>query len=522
MKHADTSRAVSPDFLTGSSRGSDRSSPRKHRAFVVSFPHRRHRALWVALFCVVPFLSLSACGGGGQVHFEGEYPILGSQFPTTLLIPASTGGDQALAQTASQPLIGTFRFYLDIFVPPPMRFEYISMKAVLQGIPDGLALEEEAGLAFVTTSGFANEQSEGVWVFDPADSFRFLDAFTYGGKVFPLPRPAFDTQGAEMNAVQPKFTSGTALVGDKLYISTSNYIQAGINPVCAPGTVWIVGYGGTKSGFHSSEPEGVIITSGFNPTEVSPFTFTDESRDPSHTYRTLLVTNTGMLTIEGGNGVPLTDGSVDVVDPEHDCIVASYPLGYGAPAFSRIAVARQAVVGGGTVYRGYLGSAGYNHVYELDLNGLDNYLGTCPEPEDVPQLDDKVLAGPELYGTNSAIRATKDSKGSPNEVVQVAVNHDGTRAYATGFNTGTLAVLELSTEASRTDNPDGSVEYELQPSPKDPLTVIQVTDPMPSLNETGPGPLAVRPGVPGTDFQGPDVFVLTGTPNGEMRPVQTY
>jgi len=33
--------------------------------------------------------------------------------------------------------------------------------------------------------------------------------------------------------------------------------------------------------------------------------------------------------------------------------------------------------------------------------------------------------------------------------------------------------------------------------------------------------VAVRPGIPGTDFQGPDVFILTGTPIGEMRSVKT-
>ena len=172
---------------------------------------------------------------------------------------------------------------------------------------------------------------------------------------------------------------------------------------------------------------------------------------------------------------------------------------------------------GGTVYRGYLGSAGYNHVYELDLTGLGKFMGSCPEPEGVEILYSKVLAGPQ-----SPILATKDRKNTPNVVAQVVVNHNGTRAYATGFNSGTLAVLELSTEAAIIENPDGTKTYLPFPSLKTPRDVTRVTDPMPTLNEAGPGPVAVRPGVPGVDFQGPDLFILTGYPIGEMRLVKTY
>lgn len=458
--------------------------------------------------------ALLGCGGGGQLDYEGgRYPVLGSPFPTTLLIPDTGAGNQALAQTASQPLIGAFRFYLDIPVPAPMKMEFFSMESVLQGVPDGMALAEASDAAFVTVSG----QAEGVYVFRPSEGFRFLESFLYTGAAFPLPRPAPDSRGTELSEVQPRYTSGAALLDDKLYLTTSNYIRAGIDPVCAPGTVWVVGYGGAQPGFHSPVPQGTILTGGFNPSEVTPFTFTDESRDPSRTYRALLVTNTGVLDLRGGTGTALTDGSVDVVDPELDCVVASYPLGRGAPAFSAIGVARQTPAVGGTVYRGYLGSAGYNHVYELDLTGLAAYLGVCPEPDSVPRLGDKVLAGPD-----DPIRATLQPQGTASEVAQVVVNFDGTRAYATGFNSGTLAVLELSTRAERVDHPDGSVNYTLEPSRKEPLDVIQVTDPMPSLNETSPGPVAVRPGVPGEGYQGPDVFVLTGIPNGELRWVRSY
>jgi hypothetical protein len=181
----------------------------------------------------------------------------------------------------------------------------------------------------------------------------------------------------------------------------------------------------------------------------------------------------------------------------------------GAPAFAKIAIAEQETQGGPIVRRGYLGSAGFNHVYELDLTGLDAYLDTCPDPGNLPILADKVLAGPD-----DPILATKDPANTPNLVGQAVVNHNATRAYATGLNSGTLAVLELETATDGGGAP--------LPSRKSPLRIIRATDPLPTQNESEPGPVAVRPGVPGVDYQGPDVFVVTGTPIGELRAFQTY
>ena len=449
---------------------------------------------------VIGFLVLTVgvlgCGGGGTVDYEGVYPVVGP-FPTTLLIPEEGGGGAAYVQAPTRPLLGVFVFPLDQLLPPPATFEFFDLQDVLEGIPDGMELFPENDLALITTSGDA----EGVYAFSMS-SFDLLEAFTYTGQTFPLPYAAPDSKGVVVDTVVPNLTSGAVLMGEKIFVSTSN-MRAGSDPVCQPGTVWIVGYDALAASFSSTTPEGVIVTTAYNPTALTPFDFVTTSGS----YRALLVTNSGVLAIESGNGVALTDGSVDVVDVDLECVVASYPLGLGLPGFSPVAVASQAGTSGQTVYRGYTGSAGFNHVYELDLTGLESYLGSCPDPNDIPQLAGKVLAGPD-----DPIVASEQSEGSANDVVQVVVNHDGTRAYATGYNTGTLAVLELAS---------GTTPW-LQPSPKVPLSVEQITDAMPTLNEAGPGPVAVRSGVPGTDFQGPDVFVLTGYPVGEMRWKKTY
>jgi hypothetical protein len=429
------------------------------------------------------------------VDVESLFTPIGSSFPTTILIPDRDGfRNRALVQTVSPPL-GAFSFELDALTPP-LPFDFYNMGDIVQGIPDGLAIDEEEDLAFVTTSG----EAEGVWLFDFVDDFRYLTSFTYTRTQFSLPSPAPDSEDSLTGSVQPTFTAGAALMNGKLYIPTSNYTLTGSDPVCDPGTVKIVGLDDSTDppAFTFLPPPDVLVTSDFNPTEVTPL---DD--------RILLVTNTGVLAIRDANGVPLTDGSVDVVDTELDCIVANYPLGPASPSFTRIGIAEQPGRDGEVVLRGYLGSAAYNHVYELDLTGLDDFLGTCPEPGDVPKLFSKVLAG-----SNNPIRATDEPANSPNFIVQVAINHDGTRAYATGFNSGTLAILELETETDEVGTP--------LPSRKSPLRVIQATDPLPTQNESGPGPVAVRPGVPGADYQGPDVFVVTGTPIGELRGYRTY
>ncbi len=468
-----------------------------HRAPGWAAGCRRLRGLFLAAAGLC--LAAAGCGdwseGGSIVTVESRFTAIGSTFPATLLIADREGlRNRALVQTVSPPL-GVFSFDLDAG-SHPLPFDFFDMGGTLQGIVNGLVIQRGEDLAFVTTSGAA----EGVWLFDPVDAFRFLNAFTYRGAQFQLPQPAADSEGTLVSSVTPTFTSGVARMRGKLYISTSNFTRAGSNPKCAPGTVKIVGLDeeADPPAFFALPPPDLIVTTSFNPTEVTPL---DD--------RILLVTNTGVLAIRDDNGVPLSEGSVDVVDTVHDCIVATYPLGLAAPAFEKIAVAEQALPGGRMVRRGYLGSAGFNHIYELDLTGLDAYLDSCPSPGNVPRLDDKVLAGPD-----GPIRATRDPVGATNHVVQTVVNHNATRGYATGFDTGTLAVLELETATDAWGAP--------LPSGKTPLRIIQAADPLPTQNESGPGPVAVRPGVPGVDYQGPDVFLLTGTPIGELRGFQTY
>ena len=443
---------------------------------------------WILSYAAMTLLLLLSCSGGSTVDIESDFTLIGSQNPSSVSIPDLDGlRNMAFVLTSSPPL-GVFVFELDHIVPP-LPFEFYNFNKGLQGVPDDLVIIKE-DLAFITTGN----EFEGVWAFNPnpsdQGSFQFFSSYIYTGAELTLPREAEDSRGVLVDHVRPTLTSGVALSHGKVYISTSNFTQVGPNPACAPGTIQIIGLDEstyppqlTELGDHR-----LIITTDFNPGEITPL--------GDHI---LLVTNTGVLAIRDDAGVPLSEGSVDVIDTDLDCIVATYPLGFAAPSFKKIALTPD-----GT--RGYLGSAAYNHVYELDLTGLENYLGICND-EDPPVLADKVLHG--SRNPNPPIRATLDPEGSTNLVPQVVLDYGGTRAYATGYNSGTLAVLELETVPGF-------------PSPRTPIEVIQVTDPMPTQNEAGPGPLAVRPGIPGESFQGPDLYVVTGLPIGELRGIYTY
>jgi hypothetical protein len=293
--------------------------------------------------------------------------------------------------------------------------------------------------------------------------------------------------------MQPRYTAGVAESNGKLYVVTSNFTATGGSPVCPPGTVFIYDWNrhpdAVPPTIQPSAPS-FLVTSWFNPTEVTALG-----------ERFVLVTNTGVVAIRNAQAVPVTEGGVDVIDTDLDCIVASYPLGRGAPSYKPIAIAPDGS-------RALLGSVAYNSVYELDLTVLDELPESCPD--EVPLLGDAVLAGfddPIIVGS-SPVQVN-------DFVVQVGLNWDGTRAYATGYNSGTLSILEVETS-------------EGVASPKAAGQVLALTPALnpPTQKEVGPGPLAVRPGRPGSeephDYTGPDLFVLTGMPTGKMLSIQTY
>ncbi len=453
----------------------------------------------VFLCLVTAALQLQACGGGSVVVSPGKpgnpevgepgETNIGSAFPSSVRIPQVPSLTRYAYVLTTSPPLGIFRYDIETgedaypFVP-------YSLFGKIQGIPDELLILDE-GHAFFTTSGGIADAGEGFHLFDPTPPVPEEFSLTESVPIPPvtLDPPLPDSAGKPVSELRPRYTAGIAESNGKLYVCTSNFRATGGNPVCPPGTVFIYDWNPDSSPptITPSDPF-FLVTTRYNPTEVTALG-----------DRFVLVTNSGVIAIRNALAVPLTEGSVDVIDTGLDCIVASYPLGFGAPSYKPIAITPDGS-------RALLGSVAYNSVYELDLTALNDLPESCPDP--VPQLGDAVLAGPD-----DPIVVGSSREKVNDFIVQVGLDWSGTRAYATGSNSGTLSILEVETE-------DGVA------SPKAALQVSALTPPLDPhnapLDEVMPGPLAVRPGRPGVDYTGPDLFVLTGAPTGKMLSLHTY
>ncbi len=463
-------------------------------------PNLRPSAAWlIAIFCLLlACASLEACGGGSIVVAPGKpgnpetgepgETNLGRPMPSAIRIPDLASLEATAFVVDAMVPSGIFRIDL-AGGEAPYPFESYSFSAYDKfhnAIPDELLILDE-DYAFLTTSALdIRMEGEAIHLFDPtpADPARPLIVSV------PVFRVSLDpaepnSKGEPVSDLLPSYTSGIAASNGKLYVCTSNFSHTGSSPICPPGTVLIYRWNPelNSADITPSDPSH-LVTTRFNPTEVTALG-----------ERFVLVTNTGVISIEGTWAVAKTQGSVDVIDTALDCIVATYPLGLGAPSFKPIAITPDRT-------RALLGSVANNYVYELDLTILDDIPAACPE--EVPELGEAVLAGPE----NPIVVGS--SQGRVNDfIVQVGLNWNGTRAYATGYNSGTLSIFEVETRAGVA-------------SPKRAATVKVLTPQTPTQEEHGPGPLAVRPGRPGIDYSGPDLFVLTGLYTGKMLSIQTY
>ncbi len=259
--------------------------------------------------------------------------------------------------------------------------------------------------------------------------------------------------------VTPSYPGGIATAGGRLFVSSANYIRTQAPAVTAPGIVQVfdIASDGTLA------PASHFVTSGFNPTGLA-------IRNASE----LLVLNSGVIDIVNAQGVAQTDASIDVVDLDTLAIKATIPLGPIAAAPYGIALTLDGS-------RGFAGSAAYGDAYEIDL------------------INRQVLRGKD----NPIVVSD-----SSDYVSALALSVDDQYLYASSFEQSAVVPFDLSAADPARGNPF-VVGF---PS--------GVTDENPSGANTGAGPLAVRPGSRDIDYQGEDLFILTGYP-GTMIAVNS-
>jgi hypothetical protein len=307
------------------------------------------------------------------------------------------------------------------------------------------------------------------------------------------------------------FPAGAALAAGRLFVATSNLglDQGQPDTQFLPGTLIVFEIDTAADPLvvspSQATPDGRpwLLTSAFNPTHVTPYT-TPGGRE------LLLVSQTGAIGIgaddpntdedEGGT-LPISDGAIDVFDPVSLERVASYPLQDANPSLDGVAVDPTGRVA-------LLGDVASRRIFAVDLQPLDSLP---PGGQGAPPAD--LSAAVIFDGLNpleQPRRASAPAAPSCGGRIQgVAFDATGGRLYALETCDGTIGAWDVDLSGSP------SVAQLRDRFVFDVLSVATAAVRVDTLEQARqPAALRVRPGVPGVDYAGPDVFFTIGDPEG--------
>ena len=341
-----------------------------------------------------------------------------------------------------------------------------------------------------------------------------------GGRVADIPSRKWCDPGRP--SFLSSFPSGATLVSDHLFVSMSNLglDQGKENTQYMPGAVVVFDLD-LKSDPPvarptTDTPDGLPFlrssAGSFNATHVTPYT-TPSGR------QFVLVTHTGAIGIarddrdtpqrESGT-LPITSGAIDVIDAQRLRIVATIPLPGANPAFGALAIdpsGRVAVVG----------DLNARSLYAFDLGVLEN-LSRPPDAraDAVVVLDGSEPEGNALIFDGVApLRIPPVARGAPPEscpgdVDSVVFDAAGRKVFAIDRCDGSLASVrvDLSGDPSLQTLREERFEVTVRA-----LTAAQRSD---TLGQPRwPSALRQRPGIPGVDYSGPDLFFIVN----EQEPI---
>lgn len=308
-------------------------------------------------------------------------------------------------------------------------------------------------------------------------------------------------------------TNAKASAAGRLFVATANLVS-GIRYY--PGTILVFDFdldpdlgpepvdGSNPPLLRPSVEQRMIFTSRFNPTGVTSWV--------SATGRELiLVTLTGAISSAGS---VLSEGAIDVIDAETLRLAATIPLEFAGPAFGPLAIdpaGRIALVG----------SASKRNLYAIDLRALSD-PDLYDDPNAAPVLldgstpgfpDARIFSGDAPFPLPHR-RDGPDESSCPT-ITNVALNAIGDLAVVSDWCDGTMIVVEVDWS--------GALE---QPISQDRFRVQQVRnilapkDPFLHGLATSPSMIQVRPGAPGLDYTGPDVFYIANEEEAQICAVR--
>jgi hypothetical protein len=298
------------------------------------------------------------------------------------------------------------------------------------------------------------------------------------------------------------FTSGAAIVGNHLFVSTANLGggRGTANTQYLPGSVLVydIDLLASPPTISSNEFTPVIITTGFNPTHVTSFTV--------GTRNFALITVSGAIGIQKDDlstpeveafAIAMTDSAIDVIDADTLELVATIPLG-------RAGLSTEGLVVDPTGKIGVVGSAIGRFLLAVDLTPLEELPGIVVKPIVLDGFDGSDAV---IFDIDSPFPIPARLNGAPAYSCPgstVGAAFEGNRLFVTEDCDGTLAVIDIQFS--------GSPPVPL-PTNRFTLTdLIPVVAPIKASTLVDPRRLssvAVRPGNhPGL----PNVFYTVGEP----------
>lgn len=439
--------------------------------------------------CAIMFLLILATGCGGGMHTRGSPEIdesystpwgnvtitkdafiFGSDFPSDIAIPDIDGmRDTAFVVSFSSP---SGVLAIDLEANP------LALSSKFAGLisPEGTGMP--GSLFIASTSRAFLLTSSHVIDFNPTTggvntTFKLLGQLTLD-EYLPI-SAAYDVDGdgtaeSTIKTINMNFPASLAVTQGKLYITMSNLISPIMPAVAAPGVVRIFNI--TESSPYLAEAKTPVLTTDFNPTGVTLL--------PDGL---IAITNSGVSDIWDGAAHPLTNSSIDFLDPGTDEIIDNVSLGSASLSFQELAVTSD----GGTAYTG---SASFGEVYAVDLVNRQA-----------------------LHTRENPITITSNIEGS-DYLSSQALSYDNWYLFMASFDNSSIYPVDVSVTP-----PD--VLPTTFPNPFVLGFPKGVTPENPTGTNTGIGAVAVRPGIPGVDYTGPDIFALTGSP-GTMVTINTH
>jgi hypothetical protein len=306
-----------------------------------------------------------------------------------------------------------------------------------------------------------------------------------------------------------RFTAGSALVGDHFFVASANLLRSS-QARYAPGTIlaFEIDRSFAPPRVRPDPDHSVILTSGFNPTSVDPYT-TPSGR------RLLLAAVSGAIAIGTGPDLVRTDSAIDVIDVDSGTLIATVPLGKAGLGGSGISIdpsRRVALISAFTS----------RDLFGIDLAALDDpQLGLGPETLPVV-LDGTTPGFPDarLYDADGPFMLPKRADGPSvaqcATITSVAISQAEPYAVATDFCDGTITVLDIAVPSQR-DTPLDPVNL---------LSISRVENVVSPIIDTATGltraidRVLIRAGRAGVDYSGPDVYFTAGLPEGAVCGVR--